>query len=116
MSKQVQVALSLFLAWTASRRLRHTAWQGALDKAESLQHAEAEAESTAAAATSANLPAQQPVAELIEDEGLNAELNAANTGGLVETERDRLIRIVRSVLHVRLTCLAAENIVQLAHA
>ena len=38
---------------------------------------------------------QQPVAQLLEDQGLNAELDAANTGGLVETERDRLIRIVR---------------------
>ena len=36
----------------------------------------------------------QPVAQLLEDQGLNAELDAANTGGLVETERDRLIRIV----------------------
>ena len=35
-----------------------------------------------------------PAAELLEDEGLNAELDAANAGGLVETERDRLIRTV----------------------
>lgn len=40
---------------------------------------------------------QQPVAQLLEDQGLNAELDAANTG-LVETERDRLIRIVRTQL------------------
>ncbi|KAL3138902.1 hypothetical protein ABBQ32_005724 [Trebouxia sp. C0010 RCD-2024] len=33
-----------------------------------------------------------PAAQLLEDEGLNAELDAANAGGLVETERDRLIR------------------------
>ena len=32
--------------------------------------------------------------QLLEDEGLNAELDAANAGGLVETERDRLIRTV----------------------
>lgn len=41
---------------------------------------------------------QQPMAQLVEDEGLNAELSAANTGGLVETERDRLIRIVSDKL------------------
>lgn len=35
-----------------------------------------------------------PAAQLLEDEGLNAELDAANAGGLVETERDRLIRTV----------------------
>ena len=37
---------------------------------------------------------QQPVTQLLEDQALNAELDAANTGGMVETERDRLIRIV----------------------
>ena len=41
---------------------------------------------------------QQPVAQLLEDQGLNAELDAANTG-LVETERDRLIRIVSTRLN-----------------
>ena len=39
-----------------------------------------------------------PAAQLLEDEGLNAELDAANAGGLVETERDRLIRTVRKLL------------------
>ena len=38
-----------------------------------------------------------PAAQLLEDEGLNAELDAANTGGMVETERDRLIRIVSTL-------------------
>lgn len=38
-----------------------------------------------------------PAAQLLEDEGLNAELDAANAGGLVETERDRLIRTVRQL-------------------
>ena len=38
--------------------------------------------------------APAPAAQLLEDEGLNAELDAANPGGLVETERDRLIRTV----------------------
>ena len=37
---------------------------------------------------------QQPVTQLLEDQALNAELDASNTGGMVETERDRLIRIV----------------------
>ena len=37
---------------------------------------------------------QQPVTQLLEDQALNAELDAVNTGGMVETERDRLIRIV----------------------
>ena len=37
---------------------------------------------------------QQPVTQLLEDQALNAELDAANTGGMVETERDRLIRVV----------------------
>lgn len=68
-----------------------------MDKAEILESAEAEAESTVAAATAGQQQPQQPVGELIEDEGLNAELNAANTGSLVETERDRLIRIVRLI-------------------
>lgn len=36
-------------------------------------------------------------AQLLEDEGLNAELDTANTGGMVETERDRLIRIVSTL-------------------
>lgn len=38
--------------------------------------------------------APAPAAQLLEDEGLNAELDAAYAGGLVETERDRLIRTV----------------------
>ena len=41
--------------------------------------------------------APAPAAQLLEDEGLNAELDAANAGGLVETERDRLIRTVRQL-------------------
>lgn len=43
--------------------------------------------------------APAPAAQLLEDEGLNAELDAANAGGLVETERDRLIRTVSQLKH-----------------
>lgn len=44
-----------------------------------------------------------PAAQLLEDEGLNAELDAANAGGLVETERDRLIRTVSLQPYSKLT-------------
>ena len=70
------------------------AWQDALDKAEGLEGADAEPEGKAAQGSSQQQQAQQSVVELIEDEGLNTELSATNTGGLVETERDRLIRTV----------------------
>ena len=47
---------------------------------------------------------QQPVTQLLEDQALNAELDAANTGGMVETERDRLIRIVSAQNSVYSCC------------
>ncbi len=50
---------------------------------------------------------QQPVAQLLEDQGLNAELDVANTGGLVETERDRLIRIVSTLAYPQVSLEAA---------
>ena len=88
-------------------------WQAALERAEnakpsssqSSQPPESGAVSSGDAASKSKVKQQkkqqQPVAQLLEDQGLNAELDAANTGGLVETERDRLIRIV-STLHA--TC------------
>ena len=57
-----------------------------------------------AAAAAAQAPAA-PV--LLEDGGLDAELDAAAKGGLVETERDRLIRLARPwscLLGPRLGC------------
>ena len=50
--------------------------------------------SAGAAEASAAAPAPAPPAAL-EEGGLEAELDAAAKGGLVETERDRLIRLVR---------------------
>ena len=53
--------------------------------------------SAAGAEATAPAPAPAPPAAL-EEGGLEAELDAAAKGGLVETERDRLIRLVRQTL------------------
>ena len=80
-------------------RVRCHAKQVALDTAEGTIEADDNGASKAPEALGqSQQQQQQPMAQLMEDEGLNAELSAANTGGLVETERDRLIRIVRDNL------------------
>lgn len=78
--------------------------QAALDKQEGTvpsqpqtNQAVSDASNSESTAGPRKLKQKQRAAQLLEDEGLNAELDAANAGGLVETERDRLIRTVRQL-------------------
>ena len=46
------------------------------------------------ATSSGGVPEESDAVAILQDGGLEEELNAAAAGGLVETERDRLIRLV----------------------
>ena len=87
---------------THAHQLCTVVGQAALDQAEAqTKSAQPGSDASNSDSAAASHPLKQkkkkqarPAAELLEDQGLNAELDAANAGGLVETERDRLIRIV----------------------